>query len=622
MGDLDTVLIVTVDTERDYSPKWRTPPKLSYKSITEAIPEKLARIFADYGVRPTYFISPEVLLDIESCVALRSLKDCELGAHLHGDYICPHIKTWDLADPNITVNDMQWEYPMQIERAKLGTLTELFIQQIGFRPRSFRAGRFGVGHHSGRWLMDLGYWTDSSVTPHLRWTSAKGREFPDFRHLPEYPYQIDRNGNVWEKGNASLLEIPITILPFDVLGTAYLKDVLWFRPWYEDSDTLCTILKSVAGEPSIGGIKRPLVMMFHSEELIPGASPYTQTESDVVLYMNSLKQVFQLAENMGIQSCSLKEYYRRYMEFSGIPVGEEVGNSDNPGKSSAYAPSFIDVVSEFIERGKITAQPWLRKGYRFVRSLPARTSKSASVVGNQVLEFWRYRRILDKNLRLPAGLVDNAIDQNHAQPWFKYIYRERANRWDVWQPMVWLVNHYNPIDPVLETGCGVGFDLIWLAQRGFNQLFGFDIDQRAIDAGVDISSKAGYSLSLWVDDGLSPQGIPQMRFSIILAKNWTMLNSNFDLDQFLDIYLPYLSEEGALIFDVIDNMYNQIPNNQYLTSDWGKPIILRRPSEYVVRISQDNVRTSVERHNLQIVEIMTKTEAVPRVIYIVKRATI
>ena len=53
-------------------------------------------------------------------------------------------------------------------------------------------------------------------------------------------------------------------------------------------------------------------MMFHIEELVPGASPYTKTEADVDRYVEMLKRTFQFAENLGIKSCTLQEYYYEF----------------------------------------------------------------------------------------------------------------------------------------------------------------------------------------------------------------------------------------------------------------------------------------------------------------------
>ncbi len=52
-------------------------------------------LFQQHSVKPTYLISPEVLNDTQSVETLKQLKDCELGTHLHTEYIEPDIKHLD-----------------------------------------------------------------------------------------------------------------------------------------------------------------------------------------------------------------------------------------------------------------------------------------------------------------------------------------------------------------------------------------------------------------------------------------------------------------------------------------------------------------------------------------------
>jgi len=312
MKPTDTFLIITIDTECDKLSDWYTASPLAFRGVTEAIPQRLQPLFASFGIRPTYLLSPEVITNIECRSVLREISNAELGSHLHGEHIVPLIKTWDFAGRR--TDDMQWEYPPELEHAKLATLTELFIQQFGYAPKSFRAGRFGISHYTGRCLQELGYWVDSSVTPHVTWTSQAGHKRPDFRGFSEIPYRIDRNGDIWNPGESNFLEVPVTILPYGTVPSVNANEPIWFRPWYSDSDTLCNIMRYVVSQPPENGHRRPLVMMFHNVELIAGASPYPQTDADVTRFLDMLKRVFELSNKMGIKSRTLSEYYQQYCE--------------------------------------------------------------------------------------------------------------------------------------------------------------------------------------------------------------------------------------------------------------------------------------------------------------------
>lgn len=305
-------IIVTIDTECDKSRDWRTSSPLTFRGVKEAVPNVLQPLFSEFGIRPTYPLSPEVICNPECCSVSREINNAELGAHLHGDYIVPQIKSWNFAGS--LTDDMQWEYSPGLERTKLETLTELFIQQFGFRPTSFRAGRYGISNYTGKWLQELGYLVDTSVTPHLIWTSRNGRTFPNFKNAPELPYRIGANGDIWKIGKSHLLEVPMTILKTPKINSSTQNEAIWFRPWSSDAETMCNVIKYVATQSILEGRGRPLVMMFHNVELVPGASPRLQTDSDVIRYLDILKRTFELAEKMEITSYTLSEYYHKFFQ--------------------------------------------------------------------------------------------------------------------------------------------------------------------------------------------------------------------------------------------------------------------------------------------------------------------
>jgi len=222
-------------------------------------------------------------------------------------------------------------------------------------------------------------------------------------------------------------------------------------------------------------------------------------------------------------------------------------------------------------------------------------------------------------LALSPSMILPILDRHGVQPWFKYIFSSRSTRWDIWEPCQWISQHCAQDEHVLETACGVGFNLMWLAGRGFKNLYGFDIDQRAIAAGNEIATKQGLVLRLWVDDGLCPKHLPRDRFSAVIALNWTMLLAGFKLEDFFDKYLPCLTEGGVLIIDAIDTAYNSIPNNQYLTSDWEKPEDQRQPSEYKFRASKEDVARIAEARGLEVAVCFRRPQMVQKSVFVIRR---
>jgi glycosyltransferase involved in cell wall biosynthesis/Tfp pilus assembly protein PilF len=562
MNPVPPRLLVTIDTECDRTPTWRTSSPLSFRGVTDSIPRRIQPLFERFGVRPTYLISSEVICHPESAAVLASLRNVELSTHLHGDDMTPRIKTWEMAGG--VTDQMQWEYGEDLERSKLETLTELFRQHFDHQPLSFRAGRFGAGPHTGRILKDLGYVIDSSVTPHVCWTSRTGEKRPDYRDFPEIPYALGADGDISRTGKGGILELPVTVLAPGTVLSKNPTEPIWFRPWYSDEDTLCRILDYVLDQPAVDGVHRPLVMMFHNVELFPGASPYPKTEAEVQRYLDMMARVFERAEQRGIQSCTMAEYANLHASHTRC-------------------------------RGDIPTN-----------SVPEMSRDAITNISiNQ-----------DPEIRIPAPIIEKAIQNHQAQPWFTYVFKDRANRWDVVMPCQWVARHIGCDQPILSIGTGVGLNLLWLAERGFTRLFGTDIDPKAIDAGREISSKAGLKTTLEVDDALAPKSFPGDRFAVIEALNWCHLIEGFNLDVLLDLYVPRLEAGGVFILDTIDVAYDAVPGNQYHTADREKPERERRPSEYQTRLSEAAVRESFLRHGMEIEETLTRDQTIPKRVYI------
>ncbi len=565
MNHSDLRLLVTIDTECDKSATWRTASPLSFRAVTEAIPNRLQPLFADFGVRPTYLLSPEVMLQPECVSVLRELKNTELTTHLHGDYIVPQPKTWDFAGS--LTGEMQWEYGPELEQAKLAALTELFRQQFGHQPLSFRAGRFGAGPHTCRILRELGYVIDSSVTPHICWTSRHGDKRPDYRAFPEWPYFVGSDGDISRAGDSTFLELPVTILPANAIPSSSPGKPIWFRPWYSDADTMCRVMEHIAALPPRYGVRRPLVMMFHNVELLAGASPYPQSEAEVIRYLDMLKRVFERAEQMGIQACTMAEYHKQIMH----PVEYNRQNSRVPA-------------------GVATAKT------------------------NQ--------KVYRPELKLSTDTVEAVLKEYETPGWFSYVLRERAARWDTWKPCVWAVENLPTSTPVLSLGCGFGLNLFWLAEHGFTDLQGCDLDFRVVGAGNELAARTGLPVKLWRDDAINPKHLPAKRYGLIEALNWTHLVEGFSLDALLDRYLPHLADDGVFLLDVIDAAYNAVPGNEFCTQDRSKPAAERRPSEYRVRLSRDQVEQAFAKRSLTLVASLNEPQHIPKTVYIARRTAL
>ena len=321
------ILIVSIDTECDKGANWEIQHPLKFRSVLEGIPNRLTPLFEKYDVKPTYLLSPEVIKDQECIQVLRSLKNCELGTHLHGEFI-------DSEETLINrTSTPQLSYEPDLEFEKLQSLTNLFKQAFGYDPKSFRAGRFGISHQTINFLERLGYKVDSSVAPFRKIKFDVDHEV-NFWGAPYYPYFPSRK-NITKKGKANVLEVPIsTIIPLfanlplifqRIIGknTARVKLILkkfistesendtliYLRPLRDSSQDLINNANKIIHlwhhhYPPI------LNIMFHSVEVIEGSSPYVKNYEDVDTFFNSLDSLIHFLKfNYQLISLGLSEVF-------------------------------------------------------------------------------------------------------------------------------------------------------------------------------------------------------------------------------------------------------------------------------------------------------------------------
>ena len=185
-------------------------------------------------------------------------------------------------------------------------------------------------------------------------------------------------------------------------------------------------------------------------------------------------------------------------------------------------------------------------------------------------------------------------------------------------PAVWILDNCLKDSVIYEPGCGCGLNLIWLGQQGFLKLHGSDIKYEAIVAAKELASLAALDINLWEDDALQPKKLPN-DVDIIIALNWTSLVEQFELDKFLFMYSRIIRKFGYMIIDVIDTDYNAVLNNQYLTSDWSKPVAERCPSEYKIRHSYEQVVSQTNVAGFEIIYKIKQNQVIPKVVYILRK---
>ena len=315
-------LVLSIDTECDKDENWNIRRPLSFTNIIYGIRQRLIPLFTKYNIKPTYLISPEVINNRESVEVLKTMENCELGTHLHCEFIEPY------SDLNcISTLKTQNMLPYEIEFQKIKNLTNLFENNFNYSPLSFRAGRFGISTNTIKILSQLGYRVDSSIVPFRiqNYNAIK----QSFFGAPLTPYHPSIN-NYNKKGNSDILEVPVSHFidgfnkwPSFILrqlseynnlfikilkrfGTSFQKT--WIRPYRLNSIELINATQQMIHTYFKNEKHIMINIMFHSNEIMANCSPYCKSTIDVDNYINSLDKYFDnLFSNYQIHSISLAD---------------------------------------------------------------------------------------------------------------------------------------------------------------------------------------------------------------------------------------------------------------------------------------------------------------------------
>ncbi len=321
-------LIISIDTECDRYHNWEVRQPLSFRNIEDQ-KTTLFPLFKKHGIKSTYLISPEVLKDDAAMRVFDDVKkEHEFGSHLHVEFIEPEANM-----QSAWAKGVQAELTPELEFAKLVNLTKLFESHFGYKPISFRAGRFGASAHTLKHLAALGYKVDSSFRPYSR-VEFKNKTVVDawgVYHQPYFPDFADFNK---KSSQREILELPVTLvqpvlqkLPKSLISgmgkyNHPLRRVIrklnidtkeqWLRPQRHGLDRLCKITEWIVANTPKNQVP-VLNMMFHSSELTPGTSPYCATAEDVAEYLNTLDEYFSFLKNKyEVCSIGLGEAYGSY----------------------------------------------------------------------------------------------------------------------------------------------------------------------------------------------------------------------------------------------------------------------------------------------------------------------
>jgi SAM-dependent methyltransferase len=223
-------------------------------------------------------------------------------------------------------------------------------------------------------------------------------------------------------------------------------------------------------------------------------------------------------------------------------------------------------------------------------------------------------------LNIPFGAIESIVRSTGAEPWFVWAIQNRRIRGETNSAMDWIVEHIPKDKLIFEVGCGCGANLIWLAQRGYHNLVGTDRSSSAILAATQLADLAQRTISVHVADGFVPSEklIGVEKIAVLLAIDCIYL-AQFDMTEHLRLWRDRLASGGCVIFDMVDQSFDRFPNNQYMTDDWGLPEEKRRSTQYVTRISPDELRKKAAKTGFEMIGKLAGTEVPPRYVAVLQR---
>lgn len=306
-----TRILLGVDTEADDQWSAAARKRLTVENVREL--PRLQSLCDRYRVRPTYLVTYEMAVDDAAKKILRDLASsgrAEIATHHHPWSTPPEVE--------------DHLYPLNLApahfREQLLRLTEAVAGITGEAPVSYRAGRNGFAGWQVPILEELGYRVDSSVDPFFNEKRKGGPSFAGARLDPYFVSPEDPK----KAGGSGLLEIPVTsaldrkwpawleTAYADVSSAYHFRRALrllgivrpiWLRPSYSTAEDMKLLARRVLKDG-----RAPANIIFHSSELLPGASPYNRTKEDLERFYRDLESLLAFLVENGATGSTFREF--------------------------------------------------------------------------------------------------------------------------------------------------------------------------------------------------------------------------------------------------------------------------------------------------------------------------
>ena len=315
-------LLVTIDTEEEGLWSGKYPRQtLPVKNI-QGIPD-FQNICDQYCITPTYLTTYSVSKTRGASDILGPIEAsgrCEIGGHLHP------WNTPPFEEEHTTRNTLLCHLDPNIIENKLEVMIESHTETFGKRPISFRTGRWGFSEKVARAIEKFGFQIDTSICPFTDFTEEG---IPLNPNVLKECYWLNPN-DVFslESRSGAILEVPATVgFNRENFQLAYKIHSYLKKPHIAKFRTIgllhyLSILKKIALSPEVSSLRDMITLLktnrrrgisilnlfFHSSSLFPGCSPYVQSKSDLVSFLNKIDSFFSFAKgNFNIEGITLSK---------------------------------------------------------------------------------------------------------------------------------------------------------------------------------------------------------------------------------------------------------------------------------------------------------------------------
>jgi hypothetical protein len=295
-------LVAVVDTEEQFD--WSAPFDRAGTAVDHmAAIHRVQDVFDSLGVVPSYLVSYSIVAQQTGFRPLEPYVEAGravIGAHLNPWVTPPHREQVKAA------NSYPGNLPRELEAAKLAALCRQIERSLGVRPTVYKAGRYGKGPNTEGILEEQGFEVDISPAPAMDLRADGG---PDYTRASTLPCLFGRERRLlclpntgafvgWLHQQGPVLHplmehraVARLRLPAIASRLRLLERIRLTPEGYTLAE-----MKRLTRALLAGG-QRTFVLSLHSPSVMPGNTPYVQSDADLALLLQRLRDYLKFFRN-------------------------------------------------------------------------------------------------------------------------------------------------------------------------------------------------------------------------------------------------------------------------------------------------------------------------------------